>query len=321
MKIMKTPGVRVALGNFDGIHLGHRDLLDGLVQRCRSDGSSSVVVTFNPHPAQFFSQLQGLQGADKKIPDFKKIDSASIQRSVLAGLGIDAMLELPFDTALASMTAKAFVEDVLCSMPLKEITVGRDFRFGRGREGDSRILNEIGAKRGFEVHLVNPVSIAGQVVSSSFIRHLLVAKGDVVTARAFLTRPFQLEGAVVKGSQLGRKIGFPTANVSGIHQLTPQSGVYSGRMRVSSDISSNLRVNDWFACVVNIGVRPTVVDTDSEIKIEVHAYDTSTTLNLYGETLIIEFYERIRDEQKFATLDQLAEQIRRDIAVARRSLF
>jgi len=307
IKNNQIQNVRVALGNFDGIHRGHRSLIKGLVARAKQDGSSSVVVTFNPHPAQFFCKSVG----------FRKIDNLLIQQTILTDLGVDALLELPFDAALSAMSPEDFIENILGSLPLTEITVGRDFRFGHGRAGDSKLLIKIGTKQGFTVNLVDPVTVDGHLVSSSHIRHLLAETGDVVAARKFLMRPFLMHGVVVQGDQLGRKLGIPTANLSDISQVIPKSGVYSGRMRVHASIAAVLRPNDWFGCVINIGSRPTVNSVNSEIRVEVHAYDVAESLNLYGETLEVEFYKRLREEQKFASVEQLVTQIRRDIDLAR----
>ncbi len=307
IKNTQIKSAHVALGNFDGIHRGHRLLIESLVSRAKSARSSSIAVTFNPHPAQFFSKSAG----------FKKIDTPLIQKTILADLGVDALLELPFDATLAAMNPDDFIDNVLGQLPLKDVTVGRDFRFGRGRAGDSKALEDIGAKRGFSVHLVDPVTAEGSVVSSSHIRHLIAEIGDMAAATNFLMRPFLLHGVVIHGDQLGRKLGFPTANLSEIIQVVPKSGVYSGRMRVRSEMTSALRPDDWWNCVINIGHRPTVTASHSELRVEVHAYDVTHDLNLYGESLEVEFHKRLREELRFASLEQLKIQIRQDIQDAR----
>lgn len=308
LKMISSAGVRAVLGNFDGIHKGHRTLLEGLVLRAKRDGSSSVVVTFNPHPAEFFA----------KSSTFKKIDTPLIQQAILSDLGIDGLLQLPFDASLAAMSPGDFIEKILCSMPLKEIAVGKDFRFGQGRAGDGAMLSDIGMRRGFEVRIIEPVGVGHKVVSSSLIRHLLSDVGDVVTVSDFLNRPFLLQGLVVKGDQIGRQIGFPTANIGHISQVIPRAGVYSGRMRVRAAIGSNLRSEDWYPCVVNIGIRPTIADSDAKTRVEAHAYDIGATLNLYGEPVEIEFHKRLRDERRFDSLEMLKTQIKLDIDDAKR---
>ena len=299
--------VRLVLGNFDGIHKGHRELISRLVTQSIRDAESCVVVTFDPHPAEFFGRSTG----------FKKIDTPSIKRRLLASLGVTGLLELAFDAELSSLSGEKFIQDILEVFPLREILVGRDFRFGRDRSGSVELLRSHGTAKGFDVTEVNAVMLEGSVVSSSALRKILAEDGDVAGAARMLERPFILQGQVIQGDQIGRKLGFPTANLSKINQIIPKAGVYSGTIKILDDHSSGVRSHDVMSCVINIGYRPTVSGEARELRVEAHIYDQpEQPLDLYGEDVEIEFIKRIRDEKRFDNLEALKAQITKDIASA-----
>jgi len=304
---MGSRPVRLVLGNFDGVHKGHRELISRLVKRAAVGAESSVVVTFDPHPADFFGRGGGL----------KKIDSPGIKRRLLAALGVTGLLELTFNAELAALSGEDFIQNILEVFPLKEVVVGQDFRFGKERSGSVELLAARGRSHGFEVTVMDAVTINGAVVSSSLVRKLLSEEGDVTSVTAMLERPFSLQGKVIQGNQLGRTIGFPTANVSGISQIIPKIGVYAGRIKVLSERSSGVRPNDFMPCVINIGLRPTV-NSGSDIRVEAHVYDAGgQSLDLYGETVELEFTKRLRDEKRFENLEALKAQISKDIENAK----
>ena len=307
-KLLCGRPVRLALGNFDGVHLGHRALISRLVKSASEHGEACVVVTFSPHPAQFFGSKS----------DFGKIDSPRVRHRILAGLGVAGLLELTFDQSLANMTGEEFIRDVLARLPLRDVSVGRDFRFGKNRSGDVELLESFGRGHGFRVSIIDPVSVDGETASSSRIRSHIVSNGDVAGAAKILGRPFCLEGTVVKGDQIGRTIGFPTANLSTIRQIIPKDGVYAGSLMVVNDVSAQMRPSDLMPCVINIGVRPTVSSGLPERRVEAHIYDVNGSgVNLYDEIVEIQFLKRLRDEKRFESLEALKAQIAKDIADAK----
>ena len=309
IKLIGERPVRLALGNFDGVHQGHRKLIRGLVDRATHGDEASIVVTFVPHPAQYFGRNGGI----------KKIDTPLIQRRCLRDLSVTGILELNFNAELASMSGEDFIDKILCGFNLLEIAVGSDFRFGRNRCGGVDLLKAEGLRRGFSITVMETVEIEGVVASSSRVRTLLSEQGDVAMAAKVLGRPFSLIGRVQKGDQIGRQLGFPTANLSDIHQVIPKTGVYSGTLKVLRELSSELVAEEPMPCVVNIGVRPTV-DAGNHTQVEAHVYDnecSTANLDLYGETVEIQFLKRLRDEQKFENIEALKRQISKDIDAAR----
>jgi riboflavin kinase/FMN adenylyltransferase len=297
----------MALGNFDGVHLGHQKLIEGVVSSARNRRQVSVVVTFDPHPSQYFA----------KVGDFKKIDSPSIRRHFLARLHVDAMLELKFDKTLAETSARDFLDGITSAASVRQISVGTDFRFGRGRQGDANFLREFCAEKSIECTIVEPVHVDGIVASSSQVR-LWLRDGRVDLANKMLGRPFALTGTVVEGNKVGRSIGFPTANLDHMDQLVPGTGVYAGFLTVKSDISAELRGVDQMRAVVNVGVRPTLNLQGKGVTVEAHVYDrTQGDLDFYGQTVELTFCARLRDEKKFQDVTDLRDQIQRDVDMAK----
>ncbi len=309
LKSIGPKPVRLAIGNFDGVHVGHRRLISDLVARAEAEGHSSVVMSFCPHPSQFFG----------KNSNFKKIDTESIQRRILAELGVTGLLELPFDAILAELSADQFLDLLIKNLPLKEIIVGNDFRFGKHRVGHVDLLSQHGRAHGYSVNVMEKMCVDGVVASSSSVRSLLALDGDVEGAARILGRLFCLQGVVVKGDQVGRTIGFPTANIGDIHQLIPKNGVYSGRMKVAQEPSQSSQSEAWLPCVINIGVRPTIkLKANEDRRVEAHVYDANgTNLDIYGRGVEVEFMRYLRDEKRFHGIESLKNQIAADIAHAR----
>jgi riboflavin kinase/FMN adenylyltransferase len=273
------PGRRVAIGTFDGVHLGHREVIRG----------NDTVLTFDPHPLSVIHP----EATPKLLNPF------TIKRDLIAGLGVEELVVIPFDRHFASLEAEEFVEQVLVEkLGAAGVSVGENFRFGKGARGTPEFL---GARPEFETRVVPLVEVAGETVSSSHIRGL-VAAGEVAKAAEFLGGPFLFDGKVVPGDRRGRELGMPTANVVPDDRLvTPGHGVYAawGHGRPAA---------------VNVGVRPTF-ETGRGLLVEAHLIDFEG--DIYGETLRIAFLERMRGERRFETADALVEQMKKDVLQAR----
>jgi riboflavin kinase/FMN adenylyltransferase len=288
-------GCAVAIGNFDGLHLGHQAILAVLTERGRESGLPAAVLTFEPHPREYFAPAQ----APARLMRLR--DKAE----GLAASGIDEMRVLRFGAALAGMDADTFIGQVLVqTMRAKRVVIGEGFRFGRGRDGDVAILRRAGMSRGFAVDEVVPHRVAGNAVSSTRVREALVA-GRLDEARALLGRPFRIGGRVIAGQALGARLGFPTANIRLHRRVSPVAGIFAVRV---SGAGLERR-----AGVASVGTRPTV--GGKEWLLEVHVFDFEG--NLYGRRLDVEFVARLRDERRFDDLDAMTAQMRRDADRAR----
>ena len=285
--------VVATIGNFDGVHAGHRAIVKSALADGRSRGLRVVLVTFDPHPLAVVDPPRKPRLLQTRR---QKLDA-------LEATGLDGVLVMRFDATLASTSAEAFFTEVLAPrLRLAALHVGESFRFGRGREGELELLRRIGAATGFEVVGVPSVRIDGELVSSSSIRRR-VEEGDVEHARRMLSRPFAVTGEVVRGEGRGATLDFPTANVAFENELLPRRGVY-----VTQSVTLALRLPS----VTNVGVRPTF--GGSEVVVESHLIDFAE--DLYGERMEVRFLARIRDEKKFTSGNELADQIARDRAAA-----
>lgn len=295
--LQQAPSV-VTIGNFDGVHVGHRALIQHAVTHAKAAGVRSVVMTFDPHP----NAVIGRFDAPKKIqPLDERLDT-------LAASGVDLVLVMPFTAELAALTPAQFVTDVLLgSLNVLRVVVGDNFRFGRDAEGDVTFLSQAGEQHGFAVDVFGLLELDGTPVSSTKLRER-IARGDMSWSAAALRRPFALTGEVVHGEARGRELGFPTANVHVADDLVfPGNGVYACEAEVNGT---------RYAAVTNVGVRPTFGGV--EPRIEVHLIDT--TADLYGKTLSVAFIARIRDERPFDGIDALITQIGKDRDHARAML-
>lgn len=285
--------VVATIGNYDGVHLGHRAILHAVVADARRRGLRALVVTFDPHPLSVV--------APSRAP--RLIDGRRQKLDALEDAGIDEVLILAFDAAVAALEGDAFLRGHLGSrVRLAAVHVGTNFRFGRGRTGDLEVLRRIGAELGFDVVGVAPVTLEGETVSSSAIRAAL-DDGDVERAARMLGRPFAVAGEVVAGDGRGRTIDVPTANVAPDNGMLPRRGVY---------VTETVALAARWPSVTNVGVRPTV--GGEKLTVETHLLDFDG--DLYGQRVEVRFLARLRDEQKFAGLDELADQIARDRAAA-----
>lgn len=291
-------GCAVTIGNFDGIHLGHRQLL-ALAQRLAgARGAPAVLLTFEPHPAKVLSP--------ELAPPL--ITTLPRKLALLRALGLDAVILQPFDRAYASTTTEAFVRrDLIGALGAADVVVGYDFTFGKGRAGNPEVLATLGAPS-LQVHTVPAYRENGLVVSSSKIRELLL-EGRVEAASRLLGAPFVLDGTVAPGRGRGRTIGFPTANVAPATELVPANGVYTVLVAVEG-------VEGVLAGAANVGRKPTF--GEEERTVEVHLLDFAG--DLYGKRMAVAFLERQRPELRFESVDALVTQIERDVAEARRQV-
>jgi riboflavin kinase/FMN adenylyltransferase len=291
-------GSVVCIGAFDGVHRGHRHVLDRVRDRASSLGLTPVAVSFEPLPREFFARGSVLP----------RLTSAREKVACLAASGMHRVLSLRFDATLAALPAEQFVDRILVPRTApREIWVGAAFRFGKGRAGDVALLRTLGARHGFDAAEVSPFELDGTRVSSSRIRELLAA-GDFAASASLLGRPFRMGGHVVHGRQLGRKLGYPTANLRLGRRVPPIGGIFAVRVHAAS---FGVR-----AGVASLGVRPTVYGT--EPLLEAHLFDFDA--DIYGERIEVEFVKKLRDEEKFPDLDALVRQMDLDAAEARRIL-
>ncbi|MBB6124179.1 bifunctional riboflavin kinase/FAD synthetase [Sphingobium subterraneum] len=291
-------GSILALGNFDGFHLGHQAVVGRAVGWARDEGRPVIIATFDPHPVRLFRP---------DAPPFR-LTTLDQRERLFAAAGGDAMLVFRFTPVLAALDADAFVAMLVERFGVAGVVTGEDFTFGNGRSGNTQRLAEIGATLGIRSEAVAPVtSTDGGVVSSSRIRAAL-RSGDCATATQLLTRPFTIEGVVQHGDKLGRTIAFPTANIDMGAYLRPAYGIYAVRGRLADG-----RLLDGAA---NLGIRPTF-DPPKEL-LEPHFFDFAE--DLYDQTIEVELIEWLRGEEKFADLDALTAQIARDCDHARQIL-
>lgn len=294
-----APGGSVAcVGALDGVHVGHRALLERVAARARSENLAACAISFEPIPREFFAR-----GAP--VP---RLASVREKIELIRGAGIGTLLLLRFDARLAAMEAEDFVERVLVARcGVREIWAGADFRFGRARRGDIALLKRIGSRSGFSVQTLPDVTIDGERVSSSSIRAHLAA-GEFAAAARLLGRPFSIGGHVVHGEKLGRKLGYPTANIPLGRRVSPVGGIFAVHVRgVEAQPVPG---------VASLGVRPTINGT--EPLLEAHLFDFEG--DLYGRRIDVEFVAKLREEAKFPDLDAMVRQIDRDAAEARAML-
>ena len=288
----------VALGNFDGFHLGHQAVVGRAVDRARDEGRPVLVATFDPHPVRFFKP---------DVPPFR-LTSLNQRERLFGEAGADAMLVFRFDAALAALTAEQFVAERLVGLiGAAGAVTGEDFTFGKGRGGSIEVLKRLGAEQGFSVDAVAPVADGGEPVSSSRIREALQA-GDCESAAALLTRPFAIEGVVEPGDQRGREIGYPTANLQLGTYLRPRFGIYAVRGRLPGGKLLN--------GAANLGIRPTF-EPPREL-LEPYFFDFDG--DLYGQRIEVELISFIRPEERFETIDALKARMAIDCEEARKRL-
>jgi len=296
----------VTVGNFDGLHLGHRVITDTVVDRAQAIGGTAVVYTFEPHPRRVLSPDDGP----------KLLTTLEQKTELIAAAGIDVLIVETFDTEFSWTTAEDFVRIILHErIRPAEVYVGYDFRFGRDREGSMRMLTELGPRLGFAVTIIPEVTVDEGDVNSTRIRALL-SESRVVEASSMLGRPYSIRGEIVAGDRRGRTIGFPTANLVPENEILPQPGVYAGRMRFL-DAGRGPSKGDELPAVTNVGVRPTF-DGNGRVQAEAHLIDFDG--DVYGRHVDLSFAEHLRPEQRFSAVEELKKQIASDVVEARRLL-
>lgn len=283
-------GGAVAIGNFDGVHRGHLEIVKRLLERARAVGGPGIVFTFDPHPVRLLRPEQcppPLTWTERKA-------------ELLAAHGVYMVFAYPTDEELLNLSAQEFFDKiVLGALRAKALVEGPNFYFGHNREGNVELLAKLAEAAGLTLDVVSPVEIGGDLVSSSRIR-TLIAAGDVAQAGQLLSAPYRIRGMVTHGAGRGGKLGFPTANLEGIDTLLPKPGVYAGRALVQSIL---------YPAAINLGPNPTF--GESAVKVEIHLLNYHDSL--YGQPLEVEFLDRLRDVTSFAGPQALVEQLEKDI--------
>jgi len=288
--------VCLAIGFFDGVHLGHQQIIRQTITDARKHGALALVITFDQHPNTIV--------APGRVPPL--IYSLPQKLRAIESLGPDATLLIHFDKAFSQKTGEAFIRELACAWSgIQSICVGADFTFGYKRGGNVELLKKLGAELKFSVHGMAAVSLDGKIVRSTRIREAIRA-GDLDAASQMLGRAYSIAGRVIEGDKLGRKLGFPTANIDPTGLALPPNGVYAIHAIVAGKTHR---------AVLNIGTRPTLGNPNPPDRIEAHLLDFND--DLYGQELEIVFSEKLRDEQKFSSLDELKAQIASDIERAK----
>lgn len=284
----------VTIGNFDGVHKGHQVLIEKTATYAKARGIKSAVFTFLNHPINYF------------VPEkVKNIFDEKEKERLIEGFGIDYLIDIPFDKAMTQISAEQFIVKILKDkIHAKKIVVGHDFTFARNKEGTVDVLREMGHEYGIEVEIVQPIKINGIRVSSTFIREL-ISEGRVDEIPQYLGTPYVIEGEIIHGKANGRKMGYPTANISLKDQIiNPKNGIYASRVIIDG--------KKYFGAT-NVGMNPTVNGKYLSIETNILDFDE----DIYGKRVRIEFLEKIRDEKKFESLDELRKQLDLDTGFVR----
>ena len=290
------PSVNLAIGNFDGIHIGHQKIIQKLVNESNKMNVQSAILDFNPHPRQFFT---------KNYDDFNVVDEKT-KIELLDQLNVDYYITLKFDSALASLSASEFIENFLSKkLKINNLTVGYDFKFGKDRQGDVNLLKKLSSKYNYNILIINPVldPSTSEIYSSSLVRKN-IKDGNFERVSSLLGRNWIMQGTVVRGDKRASKINFPTANIIPSNLIKPKKGVYVVKVQY---------INKYINGIANFGVRPTI--DGKKLLLEVHLFDFNQ--DIYGKELTVEFLTFIRDEKKFNNFTLLTEQIQKDIQLAK----
>ena len=286
----------LAIGVFDGVHLGHQQIIRQTVADARQHDAIALVITFDRHPSTVV--------APDRVPPL--IYSLPQKLSAIESLGADTLLLIHFDRAFSGQTGEMFIRGLARDLgKIQSLCVGADFVFGHQRSGNVALLEKLGDELGFTVHGLAAVSLDNQIVSSTCIREA-IRSGNLDAASQMLGRPYAISGRVIAGDGVGRKLGFPTANLDAAGLVLPPNGVYLGLAKIREKSRP---------AALNIGFRPTLATSGLQLRVEAHLLDF--TGNLYGQELEVEIGEKLRDEQKFGSLEELKAQIAKDVAGAR----
>lgn len=283
----------ITVGTFDGVHAGHRAIMDTVAQKAKEREARSVIVTFDPHPRNIINP------GDSGI---KLLTTLPERSEILEELGIDTMVVIPFDRDFSLLSSEEFIRDIIFEkIGVSEFVIGYDHHFGRNREGTIETIERLGKELGFDSYVVSKREVGDQTVSSTAIRNAISEEGNVEQAAEFLQRPYRLNGTIVHGDKRGKEIGFPTANIKPEHpqKIIPKDGVYAVRVRINGD---------WYDGMMNIGTRPTFDGKVQTLEVNLFNFDK----DIYGKEVQVRFFKRIRDEKKFDGVDNLVEQLKQD---------
>jgi riboflavin kinase / FMN adenylyltransferase len=290
--LKKQPGCILTIGNFDGVHLGHQEILKKLVYKSKKMGLPSLVISFSVTPETFFGRPKA------------RLTSFRDKHLFLESMGVDKHILIRFNKEFSELSASSFINQILVKkIGVRHCFIGDDFRFGKDRLGDFSMLKQASYKNNYTIEKLNSVLLDGLRVSSSAVRGFL-AEGDFAGAEKFLGRPFSISGKIAHGDKLGRTIGFPTANISIHRKLSPVLGVYSVLVKLKSKIYNG---------VCNIGKRPTL--GGNKTLLEVFIFDFNE--EIYGEYVAVIFKQKCREEKKFESFDELKIQIKKDVEKSR----
>jgi len=306
----------VTIGNFDGCHLGHQNLIKTAIEFSRSSDTPlrPLAITFAPTAEQYFNQQ----------PTRHNLFSPNQKTQALSELGLDTLIYEAFDEKFSHVTHQEFLDKLLINkLDTKALAIGYDFKFGYHRLGDFKFLLESCKHKDIQLRQLDPVMLGDEIISSSKIRSYLL-DGEIDLANKMLGRPYMILGTVEKGDQLGRTMNFPTANLNKLDQLVPGHGVYCGWTYIENDADDNQSIlkipKDIYPTIMNIGIRPTVNNNQQLTRCEAHILDEDFGGSLYGKKLRVYFHSRIRSEEKFPDIATLKNAIAKDINVARKRL-
>lgn len=296
--VEREPNTVLTVGTFDGVHKGHRTLMDTVVDKAKARDARSVIVTFDPHPREIINP--GSAG-------IRLLTTLQERCEILEDLGIDLMVVIPFDRDFSLLSSEEFVRDIIHKkIGVSEFVIGYDHHFGKDREGSIDTIRRLGKQLGFDSYVVSKQEVGDHTVSSTAIRKALREEGDVELATELLGRHYMLNGTVVHGDKRGKLLGFPTANLRPQHpnKVVPLDGVYAVKVRFNGH---------FYAGMMNIGTRPTF-DDGEERTLEVNIFDFDQ--DIYGKSLQVRFLKRIRDEMKFSGKEELIERLEKDKKIA-----
>lgn len=283
----------LTVGTFDGVHAGHRAIMDTVLKKAKERNARSVIVTFDPHPREIINP------GDAGI---KLLTTLKERREILEELGIDTMVVIPFDRDFSLLSSEEFVRDIIYEkIGVSEFVIGYDHQFGKDREGTIETIEQLGKELGFDAYVVSKREVGAKTVSSTAIRNAISEQGDVEQATDFLQRRYRLNGMVVHGDKRGKEIGYPTANIrpEDSRKIIPKDGVYAVTVRSEGN---------WYDGMMNIGTRPTFEGSNKTL--EVHLFDFDE--DIYGKEVQVRFVKRIRDEKKFSGKEELVNQLEAD---------
>lgn len=291
--VKRDPKTVLTVGTFDGVHAGHKVLVNRVMELAEEENARSVIVTFDPHPRDIINPGQA---------GIKLLSSLDERSELLADLGVDEMVVIPFDRDFSLLTSEEFVRDIIWEkIGVSAFVIGYDHQFGRNREGTIETVQELGRELGFRTHVVSKQEVGDKTVSSTAIRHAIHDDGDMQLAASLLSKHYILNGTVVHGEKRGKKIGYPTANIKPQNEkkVIPQKGVYAVWVRYEGE---------FFKGMMNIGERPTF--KGDSIILEVHILDFDS--DIYGKDVQLQFVKRIRDERQFGGEEELKNQLKKD---------